>query len=430
MQPQPEKCVRNYNEYAGLRTPIPLPPGIISIETSSSSEAEHDEVVRRGIELVNTKIDEIFGPNNKLTGPDVVLPTVSFVLTDPAHPGRAGYFRPDRNAIYIIQDKIRSGYLGQTKVFIHEYIHFLSHNGLDTNEQVSAQTPIATRNNVGFSRNFGLDIRDGKENNLTDQYFLAFNEAVTEQLAVDIFPGVHETYGNYRGLLNQVIDDVVTRGLGSKDATGVFQPWTFEAVKMYIYRCFFRGDLDGFTGLLQITYSEYGITEQQFGLMTHKNDLPSLVAKELAKSGPKGPPPTPAQVAVAIQRRLDAKTPDDYFTDVITDDPDSDPFGAEYDAYVKDNGIASSTTLEVDGTEYEIDNCGLIIYREEDSSSLLKDIRADFDRLLDDLRLEKIDKQSVINLIDTQLFETYQISMLSDGFREFYIYKHEKLAGL
>ena len=199
---------------------------------------------------------------------------------------------------------------------------------------------------------------------------------------------------------------------------------------MYIYRCFFRGDLDGFTGLLQITYSEYGITEQQFGLMTHKNDLPSLVAKELAKSGPKGPPPTPAQVAVAIQRRLDAKTPDDYFTDVITDDPDSDPFGAEYDAYVKDNGIASSTTLEVDGTEYEIDNCGLIIYREEDSSSLLKDIRADFDRLLDDLRLEKIDKQSVINLIDTQLFETYQISMLSDGFREFYIYKHEKLAGL
>lgn len=399
MQPQPEKCVRNYNEYAGLRTPIPLPPGIISIETSSSSEAEHDEVVRRGIELVNIIIDEILGPNNKLTGPGVVLPSVSFVPTDPAHPGRAGYFRPNQNAIYIIQDKIRSGYLGQTKVFIHEYIHFLSHNGLDTNEQVCAQTPIATRNNVGFSRNFGLDIRDGKENDLTDQYFLAFNEAVTEQLAIDIFPGVHETYKDYRGLLNQVIDDVVTRGLGSKDTNGVFQPWTPEDIKMYIYRCFFRGDLDGFTGLLQTTYSEHNITEQQFGLMTHKNDLPSLVAKELATSGPNGPPPTPAQVAVAIQRRLNAKTPDDYVTDVITDNPDSDPFGAEYDTYVKENGIASSTTLEVDGTKYEIDNCGLIIYRGEHASSLLEEIRANFDKLLADLRLGKIDEQSVINLI-------------------------------
>lgn len=428
MQPQPEKCVRNYNEYAGLRTPIPLPPGVISIETSSSSEAEHDEVVRRGIELVNKKIDEILGPNNKLTGPGVVLPSVSFVPTDPTHPGWAGCFRPDQNTIYIIQDKIKSGHLGQTKVFIHEYIHFLSHNGLDTNEQVSAERPIATRNNVGFSRNFGLDIRDGKENDLTFQYFLAFSEAVTEQLAIDIFPGVHETYGDYRGLLNQVIGDAVTRGLGSKDATGVFQPWKPEEIKMYIYRCFFRGDLDSFTGLLQTTYSEYNITEQQFGLMTHKNDLPSLVAKELAKSGPKGPPPTPAQVAVAIQRRLDAKTPDDYVTDVITDHPDSDPFGAEYDAYIKNYGIAPNTTLEVDGTAYEIDNCGLIIYRGEHALLLLEEIRTNFDRLLADLRLGKIDEQSVINLIDRQLFETYQISMLSDGFREFYIYKHEKLA--
>jgi hypothetical protein len=164
--------------------------------------------------------------------------------------------------------------------------------------------------------------------------------------------------------------------------------------------------------------------------MTNKNDLPSLVAKELAKSGPKGPPPTPAQVAIAVQRRLDAKTPDDYVTDVITDDPDSDPFGTEYDAYIKNYGVVASETIEVNGTEYEVDNCGLIIYRGEDASPLLEEIRADFDKLLADLRLGKIDKQSVINLIDTQLFETYQISMLSDGFREFYIYKHEKLAGL
>ena len=429
MQPQPEKTCDNYNEFNGARRPVSVPRAAL-LQTEAPLMSEHELIVNDGISRVNAKVNEILGDNNELTSGKLTAPTVRFLASDTERPDWAGYFSSDKNMITLNLSSIEGGSLGKTKVFIHEYLHFLSHNGRDDSEQVGLNLPISRSNNVGFRRELGLDIREGKENQLTHHYFLSFNEAVTEQLAIDIFPGVHETYEDYRGLLNQVIDDAVTRGLGSKDATGVFQPWTSGEVKMYIYRCFFRGDLDGFTGLLQTTYSEYSITEQQFGLMTHKNDLPSLVAKELAKSGPKGPPPTPAQVAVAIQRRLNAKTPDDYVTDVITDDPDSDPFGAEYDAYIKNNSIAFSTMLEVDGTEYKIDNCGLIIYQGEYASSLLEKIRSYFDNLLTDLRLKKIDKQSVTNLIDTQLFETYQISMLSDGFREFYIYKHEKLAGL
>ncbi|QQS18045.1 hypothetical protein IPL68_05365 [Candidatus Saccharibacteria bacterium] len=187
MQPTPEKTVANLNEYYGKRPPISLPKGVIELETIPTLTPEQDEVVNTGVSLVERKVNSILGSNNLLTRPNLAMPTIQFVDADLDYPHWAGYFDSDKNTITIVTGQIPSGSRGQTKVFIHEYLHFLSHNGRNYDEAVRADSPIAQQNNVGFRRHFGLDIRKGKENQLTSSYFLAFNEAVTEQLAIDIF---------------------------------------------------------------------------------------------------------------------------------------------------------------------------------------------------------------------------------------------------
>jgi len=217
MQYDPEKTTGNYNEYQGAQPGVASEKGLFRLELDNEQQRpEAEQVVRTGVELVNARIDEILGKGNKLTGRNFDPPTVRFAASLPEYPNWSGYFSPDKNMITIITGKI-VGLAGQTKVFIHEYIHFLSHNGWDEGEQLDLDSPIAEGNNVGFRRFFGLDIREGKKGKVTSDYFLAFNEAVTEQLAIDIFPDVHETYADYRGLFNQVLDDAVVRGLGSRD---------------------------------------------------------------------------------------------------------------------------------------------------------------------------------------------------------------------
>lgn len=430
MQEEPRKTDGNYNEYHGARRSMPLPKGVVKVEYSSKKSAlEQQEILKSAIRMVNIKIDEILGSGNELTGGDLVYPKVRFVETDPDHPDYAGYFQSHLNHITIVNDKIADDSLSQTKVLIHEYIHYLCHNGRDDSEQLSEHSPIAERNNVGFRRDFGLDIRDGKEGETTSDYFMSFNEAITEQLAIDILPGVHETYSDYRGLLQQVIDDVVTRGLGSKDADGVFHAWSAEQVKHYMYRCFFRGDLSGFTRLLQMTYEKYDTSEQQFGLMTHKDDLPSVVEKDWAEKFPGSPPPPPSTVALVVQSRLNAKTPADYMTDIVGhghgDGDGGAHYSVEYDDAIQDIKPQAKQTIE--GIEYDIDTVGYIIYTGSRSLEILTQAKALLDKLLAESGEKNIDVANVEHQVDELLFGQYRMSMLSEGFREFYVYKHMKI---
>src|SRR4051812_39902600 len=258
MQNDPEKLVGNFNEFYGERPSTSFDRGVFNLLHSVEHEAgEHQEVIQRGRQLVNDKIDSLLGPNNKLTRGDLVFPDVRFIETSVELPNASGYFKTGSNEIGIITGKIPEGFWGRVKVFGHEYGHFLSHNGLDEGEELDADTSISRKNNIGFQRYFGLDIRAGREGEVTSDYFLAWNEAVNEQFVIDVLPGIHETYGDYRGLLNQVIDDAVARKLGTPRANGVFQPWSQNQVKDYIYRCFFKGDLEGFTGLLKNIYKKY-----------------------------------------------------------------------------------------------------------------------------------------------------------------------------
>lgn len=285
-------------------------------------------------------------------------------------------------------------------------------------------------NNVGFSRYFGLDIRKGKEGEETSDYFLAFNEAVTEQLAIDILPDVHESYADYRGLLNQVIDDAAAEKIGAVDKGGVFQSWSREQIKNYIYECFFTGDLGGFTGLLQTVYEKYSISEQQFGLMTHRDDIPSVIENGWTGTHPDSPPPSPAQIRSMVQRRLDRKTPDDYITDIINSEQNEKDYGAEYDNHLRRNNIVPSRKEIIGDKEYDVDSQGYIIYRGEDASSKLNYIRAELDTLLLKFDHEEASVTSITERMNELLFTVYGMSMLSDGFRDFYIYKHTKISSL
>lgn len=429
MQPQPEKTVGNYNELTTNRPPIALPRGVIDLVADTRPSAEQHDVVSTGIELVNAKIVEILGEDNLLTKEGGVATTVRFVDTDPDHPDAAGYFMRDKNTLTVIGDKTDHHPEAPLKVFIHEYFHYLSHNGRDDSERLTDASPLTRNNNIGFSR-AGLDMREGKEGTITGDYFKAFNEAVTEQLSIEIFPGVHETYSEYRDLLGQVIDDAVTNKLGSYDTDKQFQPWSHDQIKNYIYQCFFKGDLSGFTNLLQNIYREYDISEQAFGLMTNREDLPSLVKRKLHYADPGGPPPSPSQVAALVRVRLNNKKPSDYETDVIDRDPSDgdDPtmkYGQEYDDFIAEANIVETSAISrVNSFDtYRLDTNGLVVYRGETAKLLLAQVTKQLDQLV----TSNTDAATINSAIDDLLFKTYRMSMLSDDFRDFYIYKHTTL---
>ncbi len=430
MQNDPEKYFNNYNEFQPYRSR----PETVHQATDSEYSREQAEIIDIGIELVSRKVDGILGIGNKLTDGSLSPPTTDFIEDDPKHPAWAGYFNPDSNKVTVITGRTRDR-SSTTKVFIHEYIHFLSHNGRDDNERITNESPIALNNNIGFSRNFGFDIRRGKENTMTNDYFKSFNEAVTEQLAIDIMPDEYETYEDYRGLLNQVIDDVISQGFGAPNEEGIFTPWSTQQTKDYIYKCFFKGDLASFTKLLQNTYKKFNISEQQFGLMTSKHDLPSQIERSYISEDPNNPPPTPAEIAALVQLRIESKTPQDYPTDIIRDDSEADSidyikYGQEFDNHVSENRITFSGTQKIEGIAYDIDSQGYIIYGGEKASLILGQIQAEFDELLDMAIEGSITKEQVSDQMDELLFRTYYMSMLSDGFRDFYIYKHSEIDNL
>ena len=436
MQHDPEKVYSNYNELEVIPSNDPFADGPIPIyigyeqNNAAIDEENAVSVVRCGVNLVHNKVNEILG-ENKLTSKSVTHPEVHFSYLVDDMPNCSGYYCSETNKIVIITSVVRT-IEEQTLTFIHEYLHFLSHNGRDDNEQVSDQIPLSERNNIGFSRNYGIEIRKGRENDITFDYFLPFNEAVTEQLAIDILPGYSESYHDYRGLLNKVIDDAVERGLDSNIEEYPYARWTKEQCKNYINTCYFKGDLHGFSDFLKNIYKGFDITEQQFGLMTSKDDLPSTVYFKLTK--PDGTPPSSSQVKAQIEKQLDLKTPEEYITDVIT--PNRGPNGGgngsrevhmvSYANYIDEHNIEYASREIIDGITYDIDSLGYIIFTGELASQILNQIKID----LVTLHNQGMPKDDLIKHIDTLLFETYFISMLSEGFDEFYCDKHAFLDSL
>jgi len=61
---------------------------------------------------------------------------------------------------------------------------------------------------------------------------------------------------------------------------------------------------------------------------------------------------------------------------------------------------------------------------------MFEDIRAVLDDLLIRAGNGSIDAKHITEQMDQLLFNTYSTSMLSDGFRDFYIYKHSEIDNL
>lgn len=428
MQNDPEKVLRNFNEYHGNWDAN-------EFVGNTGNTIEQREIISFGSELVQKKIQEVLGEHNKLTSGHRANPQTRFIENAPEHPNAAGYFHAERNEIAIITGKIRDDERHLAKVYIHELFHFYSHNSRDKSERINLANPIAINNNVGLRRYWGLDIRAGREGQTTNDYFLAFNEAVTEQLAAETLPNTHETYHDYRELLGRVIDDAVEAQLGTKDKAGNMQPWSKKQFTNYSYRCFLTGDLDGFTNFLQNVYRKYKISEQQFGLMTHKDDLPSVIEAKWIANNPDGTPPNPTLIKSMVQGRLDNKTADDYVSDVVLSAPENDDtnentYGKEYDTFIKDHKIVASQFVILNDKNYELDSHNGIIYHGQEASEIFDYIKTELDCLLVELEDEKNNKELVAAHVENLLFNVHYVSMLSDGFRDFYIYKHSKLDAL
>lgn len=480
MQEEPKKTVGSYNEFVGKPEVVDKANSAEAFDYSKYTP-EQQAMIKDGLSLVHQKITKLLGYyGDELIRTKLHMPNIRFIPDDPSIPDCTGLFRPNENEILILTDRIGNDHAETMEVFVHEYVHFLAHNGHDDNELKDGNiTEISKRNNIGFNRH-GIDIRKGREGQATNDYFLSFNEAVTEQLTIDLFPDRPDTevYIEYRGLLNQVIEDAVAQGYAPENAVGYrVKPWTHDQVKDFIYRCFFKGDLNGFTNFLSSVYKAYSISEQQFGLMTSKYDLPSVISMGISPDAPAGPdtppkspglanhfadapvtpddsphtpgspphkprgPLPPSYIAAKVQERLDNKTPDDYITDVIINKPgpsgvDSDSavdkkdetdYGSEYDGIISSYGV-SPTDEKLEGIDFQTDNGGFIIYRGDTAKML-------FDSIKDELHAQiaryiagdKISIQEIYDNMDKMLFEENRISMISEGFRDFYIYKHEKL---
>jgi hypothetical protein len=73
---------------------------------------------------------------------------------------------------------------------------------------------------------------------------------------------------------------------------------------------------------------------------------------------------------------------------------------------------------------------GYRIYKTGEAATLLRLARSELDSLLSDFSTGKITVEAIITHMDKLLFENYGMSMLSDGFRDFYIHKHARIDNL
>ena len=97
------------------------------------------------------------------------------------------------------------------------------------------------------------------------------------------------------------------------------------------------------------------------------------------------------------------------------------------DDYIKEHAIVIAETRMIEGRERDIDSYGYIVYKGEEARYMLATIMNEVNELIEMLHKKEITKEAAENRIDALLFEGYNMSMLSDGFRDFYVTKHSKI---
>jgi hypothetical protein len=243
--------------------------------------------------------------------------------------GVIGTFSPDLNHITLPE----TGHPSDSpedlakfaKVLTHEFFHFFSHQaaGLRDNTRVHMKR-------VGVNT-IGQDIRSGKEGKLTWDYFVAFDEAITEELAIQTFDSIRgyvdfrmpggrpaapgETYRGYRELLDAVLQDAIQYGTVEGSLA--------DAQKL-VFKGYLAGDAIALAKLAHRTYP--GMHLKELGLMTSVDDLPTN-RDYVRPDDPRAPKPPPAKSLKGmvlsqdyldrLRDRIRGKTDAEYHSDVV-----------------------------------------------------------------------------------------------------------------
>lgn len=357
-------------------------------------------------------------------------------------PGKtaAGVYYSHRNQIVINQGNHTSdspedlAYF--TKIFIHEFFHYLSHQFSELDRPHSR---LAIQR-VGMLA-LGEDIREAHEGELTWDYFVASNEANTEMLAIQAYQKIaqdtvfkmpdgtpakpFESYPDYRSLQDAVAEDAIRYASTDLPETEL---WHF------VCRGYITGSLKPLIALVHTTYP--GLSMREFGLMTSSGDLPRESDFVWQRPNDGGSRTLSETYLARLRARLNGKTSRDYITDVVP--PPPPPPSASVSVYteqirVHQRGKMQAARLALNSQGIFVDRSGAAIASDEHGNIIHYDqtwLVGVLELMIDvgvRFRNGTVSADQAGQAIDQTLFNQLHVSELSSGFEEFFVAKHQLL---
>lgn len=422
---------------------------IDAVSPLALSPNQSSAITRLAQPAIAATVADILGIDEPLILPDAAHVSLLTKEDFEEYHGRwAGVYSPGRNQITINQ----GGHLVDTaeslarfiKIFMHEDFHYLS----DQSAEIVARSfgfDYLQILRIGFMT-LGEDLRAASLGQMTWDYYLAPNEAITEMLAIDAYARIADhpifelpgggqaapfnAYPGYRDMVVKVMSDAIdyraTR-LSRRDL------WRF------IGRGYLTGDL---RPLMQVVHATYpGLSMREFGLITRADELPQrsdFVRQDPDDGGPDSPGPWTVSPEYRARLRgvVSRKPRSDYETDVVTP-PDVPPSreAVRFLHTIRDwrHDMMREAELTYAADRRLIDRSGTVIHRDlrgntihydqtwlSEAMVLMLDISQQF-------RGGAISIEEATEIMDQWLFANKHISELSSGFEEFFVVKHRLL---
>lgn len=354
----------------------------------------------------------------------------------------AGTYYSTRNQIVINQGEHKTdapedlAYL--TKVYLHERFHHIS----EQYSSLEAGRHLQIRR-IGFHA-LGEDIREANKGQLTWDYFLAINEAITEKLAIEAYDKIahfpffakangqpaspFKAYPEYRELLETVMSDAVHYRVTDGTRAELWQ----QVASSYL-----TGDIKPLIDLVHATYP--GLSMREFGLITKASELPRQSDfVPVPGGGPDGGDSWTLsdEYLTWLRNHINGKPTSDYVTDLppppMPPNPPASPAGIAFRQEIRQHKEAMMQVAQfapnqegqiVDslGLPVSVDMNGNVVHRNEhwqrETFNLLASVSVQF-------RNRELTYEQAAGIMDHWLFVEARISELSAGFEEFYVTKH------
>lgn len=422
-----------------------------SIEPVALSERQRHAMHELALPAIADTVSDILGASERLSMPGAAYVSLLTGEDFAAYSGRpvgavAGTYYSARNQILINQANHSTDSAEDLayfiKVFVHEDFHFLS-DQFSSLERGSRHLQIQR---VGV-HTLGEDIREKKRGELTWDYFLSFNEAITEMLAIEAYEKIAQNvvfidrdgntaipfkaYPEYRNLANTVMEDAIRYGATDLSKRNLWR---------YIARANLTGDMRSLMELVRATYP--GLSMREFGLITKASELPQESDFVWQPAGPDGGggPTLSEEYLTRLRDTLNGKPASDYVSDVAPPptgpppppSPLSSPaavsFLREISQHRQDMVRVIDLSPTLDGRF--TDRSGALVQQDENGNNVHYDqtwLPDTLELLIDvskQFRSGAISVEEAGAIMDQWLFSERRISELSYGFEEFYAVKH------